>query len=241
MRQRCNNPNDQAYRWYGAKGVIVCPEWESSFLSFYTWAIANGYQDGLTLDRIKSNKNYEPSNCRWITREENTRRAKKGKPGSRLGAGKLIEYGGKSLTLSQWAGELGITYPALYNRLYKRNMSLAQALTPKSLQTYTYQGETKTLREWANKLGIKVDTLDQRINRLRWPIERALTANTRPKKPSKSKIDTDSITAFGETKTLKEWADHIGISYPTLYQRLDKGWPEEKALSKPVRPKKARK
>lgn len=242
MRQRCNNPNDQAYKWYGAKGVTVCAEWESSFLSFYNWAIANGYQDGLTLDRVKSDKSYEPSNCRWLTREENTRRAQKGK--SDQGSAKPITFNGETLTIQGWADKLGISYQTLYQRLHIRKLPLSKALTFGHLseaETYTYRGETRTLQGWANKLGVKVSTLDQRINRLHWPVERALTANTRPKKPSKSKIDTDNITAFGETKTLIQWSNDTGLSYALLYQRLDKGWPEEKALSKPVRPKKSRK
>lgn len=76
MRQRCNNPNREAYIHYGGKGIEVCDEW-SDYNAFKDWAENNGYADNLSIDRINSNGNYEPSNCRWITVSENTSRANK--------------------------------------------------------------------------------------------------------------------------------------------------------------------
>lgn len=72
MRQRCNNKNNRAYKWYGGKGVKVCDEWNGShnYEAFYKWAMASGYKQGLTIDRIDPDGNYEPSNCRWITISE---------------------------------------------------------------------------------------------------------------------------------------------------------------------------
>lgn len=73
MKDRCFNPQNDAYRWYGLKGVSVCQEW-LDFDAFRSWALANGYADGLTVDRLNSGGNYEPNNCEWVTRAENTRR-----------------------------------------------------------------------------------------------------------------------------------------------------------------------
>lgn len=75
MKQRCNNPKHQFFRYYGGKGISVCQEWEKNFASFRDWSLSNGYEDHLTIDRIDSNGNYEPNNCQWITAEENTRKA----------------------------------------------------------------------------------------------------------------------------------------------------------------------
>lgn len=76
MRQRCDNPNRSAYPLYGGKGIRVCDEWQN-YEIFKSWAVENGYDDELCIDRIDPSHNYEPDNCRWITASENTARANK--------------------------------------------------------------------------------------------------------------------------------------------------------------------
>ena len=73
MRDRCNNPSDRDYRYYGGRGIQVDPAWET-YESFREWALSNGWSSGLTIDRIDNDGNYEPSNCRWITANENMRK-----------------------------------------------------------------------------------------------------------------------------------------------------------------------
>ena len=72
MKQRCNNLNYQSYKYYGKRGIKVCKDWINNYSAFKFWAILNGYQDNLTIDRIENNGNYEPSNCQWITASENS-------------------------------------------------------------------------------------------------------------------------------------------------------------------------
>ena len=67
---RCRYPSNFGYKWYGGRGIRVCDEWLSSPESFFKWALENGYNDSLTLDRIDPLGNYEPSNCRWVTMAE---------------------------------------------------------------------------------------------------------------------------------------------------------------------------
>jgi hypothetical protein len=67
MKDRVLNIKCSAFEHYGGRGIKICSEWEGEFVKFYDWAIANGYDDDLTIDRINNDGNYEPSNCRWVS------------------------------------------------------------------------------------------------------------------------------------------------------------------------------
>ena len=67
MKQRCDNPKIRSYKNYGARGISYCDEWRD-FVPFMKWAMVNGYDDKLTLDRIDNNDNYCPDNCRFSTK-----------------------------------------------------------------------------------------------------------------------------------------------------------------------------
>lgn len=80
MKGRCYNPKSyKNYKHYGGRGIKVCDEWLNDFKSFYNWSITHGYRDDLTIDRIDVNGNYEPSNCRWITMQEQNRNKRSNK------------------------------------------------------------------------------------------------------------------------------------------------------------------
>ncbi len=75
MRSRCRDKGCKGYRYYGGKGVSISPEW-ATFEAFREWALANGYQEGLSIDRLDRHSDYGPSNCEWITLAENSRRVR---------------------------------------------------------------------------------------------------------------------------------------------------------------------
>ena len=114
MKQRCFNKNDKFYFCYGGRGITVCEEWINSFQSFYNWAINNGYQEKLSIDRRNVNGNYEPNNCRWVdnkTQQRNRRDRKK------------VLFNGKEKTLAEISEETGIAIKTLWER-NKRGVQL---------------------------------------------------------------------------------------------------------------------
>lgn len=166
MRQRCHNPNFIYYHNYGGRGITVCDEWQD-FHTFEQWAYANDYSDDLTIDRINTNGNYEPSNCRWTTMKVQTNNKRNNR---------LITYNGKTQTESQWADELGISFTVLRNRLHK-GFPLDKAFEDKDLREtdkITYQGKTQTISEWARETGVNRKNISRRLER-GWSLDKVFS------------------------------------------------------------------
>jgi len=109
MKRRCNDKNDASYHRYGGRGISVCDEWMDSYDTFYEDMHAT-HADGLTLDRINCNGNYEKSNCRWATYSEQA---------NNKNCNARIEYKGITKTIGEWADELNLSAKEL-SRAYKR-------------------------------------------------------------------------------------------------------------------------
>jgi hypothetical protein len=125
MKGRCENPNRQKYKDYGARGIKVCDEWHDAEV-FCKWALENGYKEGLQIDRIDVNGNYEPSNCRWAdakTQANNRRDVKK------------YTYNGKTLSVSEWAREVGKPRATIEGRLL-RGWTIERALTEEPIDVF---------------------------------------------------------------------------------------------------------
>lgn len=158
MKERCNNPNSQAYKDYGGRGISICKDWQDDYMNFYNWSINNGYDKKLTIDRIDVNGNYEPLNCRWATTDEqcNNRRNNI-----------KITYNGKTQTLFQWCEEYGLEYRMILARYHNpnfQNKSIEELLfTPNQKQILiTYNGETHTISEWSKITNIRHNVIFDR-------------------------------------------------------------------------------
>ena len=119
MRSRCNDENNIGYKIYGGKGIKVCNEWDSSFQNFYDWSINNGFKEELVIDRIDSNGNYCPENCRWATIEQNA---------NNTSTNVKYEFNGEMLGIYQIARLVGIFDETLRNRVVNIGMSVYDAI-----------------------------------------------------------------------------------------------------------------
>lgn len=120
MRNRCSNTNMKAYKDYGGRGIKVCEEWKNNFINFYNWAINNGYKENLTIDRIDNDGDYEPSNCRFSTIEQQAHNKRNSI---------MLSYKEETKHISVWAKEYNITRATLWKRLFILNWDIEKALT----------------------------------------------------------------------------------------------------------------
>ena len=119
MRSRCYNSNNPDFKHYGGRGIKICEEWYGSYSCFRDWSLSNGYSENLTIDRIDVNGNYEPSNCRWSTRKEQSLNTR---------SNRYIEYNGETKTLSEWSKIFGLYHKTISYRL-NHGWSVEKALT----------------------------------------------------------------------------------------------------------------
>lgn len=104
---RCENPKTPMYEHYGGRGIKICREWHS-WETFKDWAEANGYRKGLTIDRINVNGDYEPGNCRWVTRSKQMRNTRKTR---------YLTIGGITKPLIEWCEEYGLHFGTVSTRV----------------------------------------------------------------------------------------------------------------------------
>ncbi len=222
MIDRCSNSNDKNYHHYGGRGISVCEEWDD-YVVFKEWALKYGYKEGLTIDRIDVDGNYEPSNCRWVdwNIQANNKRNNH-----------YITYNNTTKSMMDWANEYNINYSTLRRRIrdgWSPEKALTTPVDSKEPITLEYNNKVQTVGEWAREVGIPYSTI---INRLEdgWSVEQALT--------TLDDARLKQITYNGKTQSIKSWADELGVSPNGLYTRITTyGWSIEKALTTPFREK----
>ena len=180
MCQRCTNPQVERYPRYGGRGIRLCDAWQQ-FIPFKDWALAHGYQDGLTIDRLDTDGDYTPENCRWTTPTE-------------------------------------------------------QANNRRTTRTLTAFGESKSLANWTRdpRCLVTSTTLNRRLQ-LGWAVEAALTEPLKEQHEYANKGKrVHYITAFGETKTMKQWFNDprcTARTYMVLFHRLRRYPDSEQAIT----------
>lgn len=187
MINRCYNPKSSAYYKYGAKGIVVCEEWlnneivkgirpvSKGWFNFKEWALSNGYNDTLTIDRIDNSRGYSPDNCRWVSyKKQNNNRA----------CNLLITFCGETRTLAEWCEIKHLDYITTYYRIYKYHWEIEKAFSTKvrAMKKHTIQdveigGIKRSLRAWCEELGLSYLKVWKRIYLYNWDIKRALELN----------------------------------------------------------------
>jgi len=219
MNGRCYNPKTNGYKYYGGKGVIVCNEWLNDRNKFYEWALENGYENNLTLDRIKTEGNYEPNNCRWITHKEQQ---------SNRTNNIFIEVDGEVKTISRWSQEIGIGAGVLKNRV---NHGEKDIFKPVCLSV-EIDGKIKALKDLSIENNIPYDVLKYRYDS-GWDTKNMLDDIKNEMKLIKYNEKYYSVSELAKMSN--------GLTKETILMRISYGWKNEdllKPLQKMGRPKK---
>ena len=195
IKDKCYNEKCSQYYKYGALGVRMCDEWLNDFKAFYDWCMANGWEQGLQIDKdIKARAVgqvpgllYSPEFCSFVTRKENCNSKRNNR---------FIEYNGETKTVSQWADITGIKATRIYARVFKLRWSVKDAfevpifsrlnkgtrrknVTKKVGRLIEFNGEKRNIQDWGKEVGIGRGTIWFRLKK-GWSIEEVLTLKTSP-------------------------------------------------------------
>lgn len=219
MNKRCRRDHN-----YVTKGIMVCPQWQAKGRdgkAFDTFVSDMGLcpSPKHSIDRIDNSGHYSPQNCRWADSKIQ---------GNNKSDNRYITYQGQTLTMSQWAERLGMSYYAIRARL-RLGWEVEAALTtpiggkPSSAIKYLFENEQRTIVEIASAVGMPEPTLRARLGKGQTLSEAIVTQKRK---------NARNVTAFGETLTITEWSTKTGINANTLRSRiLYKGVSPEEALT----------
>lgn len=172
MRARCKYEKAINWHLYGGRGIKVCKDWDNDFESFRKWALSNGYESGLQLDRVDNDGNYEPDNCKWSSRSEQ---------GNNRRTCKYITINGVTKTVSEWCDESGVKRSTAYNRI-KRGWDGERAVTEKGQQVrklseedvisikkrYRPRDKKNGAKPMAQEYGVSVSTIEAIVESRNW-------------------------------------------------------------------------
>jgi len=156
VKARCLDESRKDYKNYGHRGITVDQSWIKSSRPFIDWALGNGYENYLELDRIDNDGPYSPSNCRWVTKSQNARNKRNNT---------VVSYNGRTMTLLDAIMSSGTDVPVSTMRERLKTMDFDEAvLIPKrKYKEFIYKNESGTMNDWADRLKISRHTLRDRI------------------------------------------------------------------------------
>ena len=173
MKTRCYNQRHVGYQWYGGRGISVCPKWRANFESFKKWALENGYNDTLSIDRIDNDGDYSPENCRWVSKSAQN---------SNKRNNIILEINGESLHVSAWSRKSGVKCSTIRERL-KRGWPAYEAVfhnpiargekqvkkplyrPANNIRKITIDGASRSMTETAAFYKISYSALAHRVSR----------------------------------------------------------------------------
>ena len=183
MNSRCDPSHVDAER-YGKRGIRVCEEWHD-YTKFAEWARSHGYEDGLTIERIDVNGNYEPSNCKWIPISKQARNRT---------TTRWVEYQGETMSLAEAAERAGLKYKEVHYRIHKLGWTLEDALS------IPIREGLSDLHKECIERGADYHTVYNRVVIRGWDKERAFTE---PKHPRRTQAEMAAERAKQQAATIR--------------------------------------
>lgn len=154
MRARCRNPKLTSFQNYGGRGITVCSEWDDP-VAFIRWGEANGYAQGLQVDRIDNDGGYSPENCRFVTAKENMRNTRRNR---------IVEVDGREMTVAEAAEVSGVGYATIATRA-RRGMSAKDLIAPVQFPVVVIRGEEMRPAEAARRFLVDAELIRSRLGR----------------------------------------------------------------------------
>lgn len=231
---RCYKKTCSAYKDYGGRGIEMWQDWKDDFVCFYDWCIANGWEKGLSVDRIDNDYNYAPQNCRIATTAIQSRNKR---------SNRYYTAFGDEMCLFDWANDsrcvvsMWTLRSRANNKFWEGRFQEAlttpvedrKTIASRNIRNYkiTAWGETKHMADWRkdSRCKIGINALRDRIKN-GWDAEKAMTEIVVRKRDV-------MITAFGETKSMTNWLkdERCVVKIDAFRTKLRDGWKPEDAMT----------